>query len=60
MGYYPLFASVAESGLLTNAMVNKNALQQVLNTELVEVMSIVEWKKAEETLQYENNNRQSI
>ena len=49
MGYYPLFASVAESGLLTNAMVNKNALQQVLNTELVEVMSIVEWKKAEET-----------
>lgn len=48
MGYYPLFASVAESGVLTNYRSDKKNIDQILNTSLEEVMSVVEWKKAEE------------
>ena len=48
MGYYPLFASVAESGVLTNYRSEKTNLEQILNTPLNEVMTVVEWKKAEE------------
>ena len=48
MGYYPLFASVSESGVLTNYRSNKTNLEQTLNTPLNEVMAVVEWKKAEQ------------
>jgi hypothetical protein len=48
MGFYPLFASVSESQVLTNYSSNKTNIDQVLNLPLHEVMSVVEWKKAEE------------
>jgi hypothetical protein len=46
MGYYPLFASVAEAGILTNPQMNADAMTQVLRMPLVEVMTVVEYKKA--------------
>jgi hypothetical protein len=39
---------VAESGILTNPQINDTALNQVLKSNLEDVMSVVEWKKAEE------------
>jgi hypothetical protein len=42
-----LFASIAETGVLTNPQVNKTSLQQVLDAPFNEVFSIVENKMAE-------------
>lgn len=47
LGYFPLFASVAETQILTNPQVNATALQQVLDAKFSDVFSIVENKSAE-------------
>ena len=47
LGYLPLFRNVAKEGTLINPMCNMTALDQVLNTELCEVLGEAEVMAAE-------------
>ena len=48
LGYYALFASVAETQILSNPMTNKPNIDYILSLSLAEVMSVVEYKKSSE------------